>query len=241
MGSSEQASRRRVVVVGFAVAAVLLVAGALLVRLDASHSTTDAGADERGGPAESGPAPDRGQSHSDGTGREELASGGFSRDEDGAVEAATAYTAASQQWLYLTDGELADSVAEVAAPQSVERLTAEVVEETQVAREELAKSSGRVWWLVHPLAWRVESYSDDEATVAIWTVTVLSATGVALPQSEWMTATMDLEWVEGTWRVNAVRDRPGPTPMTGSRDEPWDPEPFDDGLDGFTRLGGDQP
>ena len=49
----------------------------------------------------------------------------------------------------------------------------------------------------------------------MWTVTVLSAEDVAAPQSEWITVTIDLAWVDGDWRVDAVRDTPGPTPMSG--------------------------
>jgi hypothetical protein len=162
---------------------------------------------------------------------------GFARDEDGAVAAAIAYTEASQRWLYLDDGEVAAAVAAIAAPQAIERLTREVLADVQTARRELAVSPGRVWWLVHPLAWKVQSYNRSAASVALWTVTVLSAAGVAVPQAEWMTVTVDLVWTDGGWRVEAVGDRPGPTPMTGPRDDPWEAEPFDDALAGFTRLG----
>ena len=165
------------------------------------------------------------------------AAGGFGRDEEGAVAAALAYSAASQRWLYLGEREVAEAVAQIAAPQSVDDLVAEVVEETGTAQDELAKSEGPVWWWVDPLAWRVEAYSDARASVAVWAVTVLSAQGVAVPQSEWMTVTVDLEWVEGDWRVTAIGDRPGPTPIASPRDEPWDAVPFTEALEGFTRLG----
>jgi hypothetical protein len=165
------------------------------------------------------------------------AAGGFGRDEGGAVAAALAHSAGSQRWLYLGERELAEAVAQISAPQSVDDLVAEVVEETGTAQDELAKSEGPVWWWVDPLAWRVETYSDHEARVAVWTVTVLSAQAVAVPQSEWMTVTVDLEWVEGDWRVTTIGDRPGPTPIASPRDEPWDAVPFAEALEGFTRLG----
>jgi hypothetical protein len=147
-----------------------------------------------------------------------------------------AYTAGSQRWLYFSDDEILAAVEEIATPEAADALAQEVVDEVRASRDELVQSSERVWWLVRPLAWGVESYNRDEASVAVWTVTVLSASGVAVPQSGWMTVTVDLEWIDGAWRVDAVRDRPGPTPMTGPRDEPWDARPFDDALDGFTRL-----
>jgi hypothetical protein len=166
-----------------------------------------------------------------------MAAGGFGRDEGGAVAAALAYSAASQRWLYLGEREVAEAVAQISAPRSVDDLVAEVVEATGTAQVELAKSDGPVWWWVDPLAWRVEAYSDARASVAVWAVTVLSAQGVAVPQSEWMTVTVDLEWVEGDWRVTAIGDRPGPTPIASPRDEPWDAVPFAEALEGFTRVG----
>lgn len=161
------------------------------------------------------------------------------RDEAGAVEAAVRYTAAPQGWLYLTDDEITAAVTEIATPQAASSLAADTVEEVRIARDELAAASGPVWWFVHPLAWRAESYSEGGASVAVWTVTVLSAAGVALPQTEWMTVTVDLAWIDDGWLVDTVRDRPGPTPMTGPQDDPWDAEPFDDALEGFTRIDGE--
>ncbi len=107
------------------------------------------------------------------------------------------------------------------------------------ARERLGTSPGRVWWLVRPLASRVESFRSHEASVAVWTVTVLSAEEVASPQTEWVTVTVDLAWVDSDWRVDGIRNRPGPTPMTGPNDQPWNAVPFDDALAGFTRLDGE--
>ncbi|MGH9212783.1 MAG: hypothetical protein ACRD2C_19250 [Acidimicrobiales bacterium] len=164
---------------------------------------------------------------------------GFSHDEAGAVAAAVAYAGASQRWLYWTDGQIATAVAEMATPEAAERLTDEIVATVRAARDELAESPGRVWWLVHPLAWRVDRYSPGRATVAVWTMRLLSASDVAVPQTEWLTSTLDLDWVNGDWRLAEVRDTAGPTPMTGPRDEPWQPEPFDEALAGFTRLDGE--
>jgi hypothetical protein len=236
---SQPSPRWRSVVLGLAAALLVLGIGVVLVRLG---SDEDSGADgsSESSVMESGPNPSRPSEGGQRLGTDAVdTTGGFARDEQGALAAAISYTAASQRWLYLSDDEVVDAVAAIATPDSSERLASEVVEQTRTAREELAESPGRVWWVVHPLAWRVESYSEDDARVAVWTVTVLSAAGVALPQSEWLTVTLDLEWIGDDWRVRAVSDRPGPTPMTGPSDEPWDSERFDDALDGFARRGGE--
>ena len=164
---------------------------------------------------------------------------GFTRDKAGAVAAAISYATASQRWLYFTDEEIEAAIHQIATPATASHLAAQVVAEVTLARDGLAASSGRVWWLVRPLAWEVELHTADEARVSIWTVTVLSATDVAAPQSEWMTLTVDLAWVDGDWRVVVIRDVPGPTPVVGPGDRPWDALPFDDALSGFTRMDGE--
>jgi hypothetical protein len=158
--------------------------------------------------------------------------------EEGARQAALSTVAASQRWLYLDDQQLAAEVRARATAGAADRLVREEVEEVGVARDALAKSPGRVWWIVRPLAWRVDAFSPDEARVSVWALTVLSASDVAVPQSDWLTVTVELAWVDGRWLVDGIKDQPGPTPATGMRDEPWQPEPFDDALAGFTRVDG---
>jgi len=224
--------KRQPVLVALAVAVLVAVTGAVLVRVSQPQTGTAEGAEQEVGSATTAPTGRRSDA-GDGGGPV-----GAEPDEASAVEAAVAYTAASQQWLYLSDDEIAQAVSDIATPNAAARLADEVVDEVRASRDQLAESPGRVWWLVHPLAWRVETLTRDEATVAVWTMTVLSAAEVAAPQTAWMTVTIDLEWSDGAWRVDAVRDRPGPTPMTGPRDEPWDARPFDEALAGFTRLPG---
>ena len=154
----------------------------------------------------------------------------------GAREAALAIVAASQRWLYLDDAQVTSEVRAVATPEAADQLAREEVEQVSVARASLAKSPGRVWWVVRPLAWRADAATRETARIAVWTLTVLSAADVALPQADWLTVTVDLRWSNGRWLVDAIRDQPGPTPATGLRDEPWQPEPFDDALSGFTRI-----
>lgn len=160
--------------------------------------------------------------------------------EKTAVAAALQLAAAPQQWLYLTDAELEAAVRAVAAPASATRLVAEVVSEIGLVRDALRRSAGRIWWLVRPLAWRIEHFGGDRASVSVWTVSVLSASDVAVPQSDWFTSRYDLQWVDGRWLLTATRDEPGPTPQLGGSDEPWQPEPFDESLTGFTRVGAEE-
>jgi len=228
-------SRRTAIIATVVVAA--LIAGVLLIRLGQDNGSGDDGNDAR--PAAETPRPTIATGRSGPAGDAAGVPVGFSADEPGAVAAAVAYATASQRWLYFTDEEIEAAVAEIATSVAAPRMAEDVVADVSMAREQLAQSSGPIWWLVRPLAWRVDDYRDTDARVSVWTVTILSAAGVAAPQSEFLTVTLDLSWVDGDWRVDGVRDTPGPTPITGPHDQPWDAEPFDQALDGFTRMDGE--
>ena len=161
------------------------------------------------------------------------------RTESGARATAIAFATASQDWLYLDDEQIDSAVRAIATASAGPSLSAETVAELRTARDGLAKSTGRVWWLVRPLASRVERFDPATARVVVWTVTILSAADVALPQADWMRVTVDLAWEGDAWRLQAIDDVPGPTPMTGTKDRPWQPEPFDDALGGFERVSGE--
>lgn len=162
---------------------------------------------------------------------------GTQHNEDGAVATAMELAMAPQSWLYQTDEEVVANVRQIAVAGSAERLAEEIVGEVRVVREALATSPGRIWWVVRPLAWRVDAFSPMRAQVSIWTVSVLSAADVAMPQSEWLTTALDLRWEAGSWRLAATSETTGPSPQLGGRDDPWEPEPFDDALEGFQRVG----
>lgn len=161
---------------------------------------------------------------------------GQDRSEQGARTTAIVLATASQDWLYMTDEQIDRSVRAIATASAGPSLSRETVADLRAARDALAKSPGRVWWLVRPLASRVERFDPASARVVVWTVTVLSAADVALPQADWVRVTVDLVWAEDSWRLNAINDVPGPTPMTGTKDRPWQAEPFDDALKGFERV-----
>lgn len=223
MTGAERFRRLRIGAIAVGLVVLLVLGAALLVRI--------------GGP---GRQPGDATNHAAGgtqAGAPQVDAAASEPDEASAVDAAIAYAGAPQEWLYLADDEVVDAVRAVATPAAAERLSAEVVGEVRVARDSLAESPGPVWWVVRPLAWRVESLADTRATVSVWTVSVLSAADVAMPQGEWAITTLQLEWVDGAWRVAEVADAAGPTPAVGPTDLPWEPEPFAAELEGFTRIG----
>lgn len=224
MSGNDSTRRRRLVLAGVVLACV--ATGAVLARIG------DAGGDPPGPPPTAGvPATSQPSRPGDGAPDAE-------RDDEGAARSAVRFASLSQGWLYETDEAVRSGVLAIATPLAGPALADLTVADVAAARAELGESPGPVWWVVHPLATRVVASTPSAAEVEVWVVTVLAAVGVAAPQAEWLTVTLDLAWTDGGWRVESIRDRPGPSPMLGPRDQPWDAAPFATGLDGFTRLDG---
>jgi hypothetical protein len=211
--------RRSVVVAG--ITAVVFAVGVAALRLDRTTAADDPALSTR----------------TDHPGTTVPETAGEVPDRAAGVVAAVAYVVDSQRWLYLADDQITAAVTALAAPEAADRLAGQVVAEMREARSRLTVSPGPVWWLVRPLAVRIDHTSPTAMGVSVWTVSVLSAEAVAAPQSSWSTVTVDLDWHnDGGWRVVAVRDRPGPTPAVGPKDPAWNAAPFADALEGFARL-----
>jgi hypothetical protein len=63
-----------------------------------------------------------------------------------------------------------------------------------------------------PLRYRVDSYSDTEATISVWGVTVAAGPKIEGVEESWLTGTLDLVWVSGDWRLAGQTSETGPTP-----------------------------
>ncbi|MGW2200442.1 hypothetical protein [Streptomyces sp. NPDC001774] len=67
-----------------------------------------------------------------------------------------------------------------------------------------------------PVGSKIESFTTDRATVAVWYSSLfgLAGEGSQNPVSEsWYTTTYQLEWVGGDWRVTAFDQKDGPVPV----------------------------
>jgi hypothetical protein len=162
---------------------------------------------------------------------------GFSHDEAGAVAAAVTYGTAPQVWLYLSDDQVAVSADAVIVERARDELVPRLVEDARLLRTEVTKAAGTVWFVVAPLATKVESYTDERAVVRVWVVRVVSADGVAVPQSGWQTLRLDLAWESGDWRIAAVDEAEGPTPQLEAGVQPWAADYLGAELAGFRRVG----
>lgn len=66
-----------------------------------------------------------------------------------------------------------------------------------------------------PMGYRLDAYSDDEATVTVWAVAAGAGTKVLPLATAWGTERLTLRWSEGDWRISAIERESGPTPVDG--------------------------
>lgn len=148
-----------------------------------------------------------------------IGSATFPRTRDGAVDAATAAMLAFDTTVVLDDARLRETVNAVAARAFREPLLQSYRQGAALLRDRLAIDSvPRPVYFVRtaPVGYRIERYSADAATVAIWNVGVIGSGASVQPQQAWSTQHVTLRWENGAWKVTGFRSEPGPTPPLGS-------------------------
>ena len=63
-----------------------------------------------------------------------------------------------------------------------------------------------------PIGYRVERFSADAATVAVWYVGIVGSGATVQPQQSWRTQIVTLVREDGTWKVSSFESSAGPTP-----------------------------
>jgi hypothetical protein len=143
---------------------------------------------------------------------------GYARTEEGAVLAATNFSLVSTSELVRDRQALIRAVETFAAPSWREeaRRQAENAHEFAVNRygDDVEATTSVV-------RYETRSFSEEAASVRLWAVTV--AGGSNRPQEAiWATSILDLEWIEGDWRVSGGDSQEGPVPT--SLQDPSDAE-----------------
>lgn len=67
-------------------------------------------------------------------------------------------------------------------------------------------------YLASPIAYRVVSYTDAEAVVDGWGVSIVGNDQGVNPQATWGTTRTTARWESGEWRIDDVQPTAGPTP-----------------------------
>ena len=147
---------------------------------------------------------------------------GYARTRDGAVAAATNYSAILAGPLILEPSRYRAAEAVIAAPSARSAVTAEgeqaiaaVDASTGAATE--ARRGVRVAVRYVPLAYRMTAYDAGRATVSIWGLWLVGVQGLLAPTETWSTRTFVLEWIGGDWKLTSSSTSPGPRPQPGQQ------------------------
>jgi hypothetical protein len=144
---------------------------------------------------------------------------GYARTEEGAVLAATNYSLVSTSDLVRDRQALIRAVETLATPS----WRGEARRQAENGHEFAVRHYGAdVRFTTNVLRYDVPSFSEDGARVRLWAVTVASGSDRPQVDAIWGTSILDLEWIDGDWRVSGGDSQEGPVP-TGIQD-PSDPE-----------------
>jgi hypothetical protein len=188
---------------------------------------TTAAAPGQAAPATSPPARAE-QATASRVGPREVESGvpvGYQHSEQGAVAAAANYARVLSSTLILDRSRRRKAIEALAAPETLARqqrawdqAVASLSKGLGVA--DGAAQDGTVLLRAVPVGWRLERYTGDRATVAIWVTSVLGALGGppdGVPVREaWGTTRVQLRWVGGDWKLLDTTNTDGPRPIADS-------------------------
>ena len=139
---------------------------------------------------------------------------GYARTPEGAVDAATAYVAALGGPAILDPAAMRRTLSAIASSASRDELVRAYEVAAAQARERLGvgATSSPVVLRTTPVGYRVDGFQRGAATVSIWRVGIVGSGLSVEPRQSWRTETVSLVWQDGTWKLEAVRSSPGPTP-----------------------------
>lgn len=96
---------------------------------------------------------------------------------------------------------------------------------------------GEVVLQMTPIGYRIEAFSGNRASVAVWQMTLLG-TSKRVPIAAWSTSRTELIWMDGRWRVERFgSDSPGPVPAVTAPEPSSTPADFVAEAQGFSPFG----
>jgi hypothetical protein len=147
---------------------------------------------------------------------------GYARTRDGAVAAATNYSAVLAGPLVLEPARYRAAESVIASPEAQAQVKAEgeqaiaaVDGSTRAITE--AQRGVRVLVRYTPIAYRITAYDASRATVSIWGLWLVGEQGLLTPTETWSTRTVGLEWTGGDWKLADSSTVSGPTPQPGQQ------------------------
>jgi hypothetical protein len=133
---------------------------------------------------------------------------GYPRTEQGAIQAATNFTRVMAS-VPEDASEYLAAAETMAAPEFLNDARRLAQNGIEFLRDRYGDGGS---FSFAPLQYRVVGYSDSEATIQVWGVTVASGPKIQGIEESWLTGTLKLVWVNDDWRLSAQESVTGPTP-----------------------------
>jgi hypothetical protein len=163
---------------------------------------------------------------------------GFARSKPGAVAALLSHaTALGDPRVLLDPRRRAEVLAVVATRRYAATFGGRGAAALEAARQgplgQTLAAGARTAYFATPIAYRVVSYSRDQAVVEGWGVSVVGNEEGLEPQATWGKTLTTLRWDRSDWRVDSVEAKDGPTPKLAQDQAPSSSPDFFARLDGL--------
>ena len=139
----------------------------------------------------------------------------YKRTAEGAAAAATAYLSTLSGPTILDPAAVRRALPAIVSAGSRDELVSAYATAAIRAREQLGVEGApdpSVVLRTASVGYRIDGFQRDAATVSVWRVGIVGAGSSVAPRQSWRTETVSLVWEDGTWKIDAVRSSPGPTP-----------------------------
>ena len=140
---------------------------------------------------------------------------GYARTAEGAVAAASAHLTALAGPALVDPAAVRATLTAIASADSRDALARAYELAASQAREQLGvetSSDPDLLLRTVSVGYRVDGFQPDVATVSIWRLGIVGSGTTVAPQQSWRTEIVSLVWEDDTWKLDAVRSSPGPTP-----------------------------
>lgn len=160
---------------------------------------------------------------------------GFAGNEGGARAAGIAYaTEVEERMFSLSDGAVEGATRQMSAEGRSGVMAAIHHESLDAWRAVLKPGQGQAWWVVSPLASKIESFTGEGARVSVWVAFIVSRPGAVSPRVWFGIRTIDLVREQDDWKVFDQSLVSGPTPQAAADAKPTDASELNERLAGFS-------
>lgn len=189
---------------------LLLAVGVAIGRRTSGQAPSDA----RRAVTVTAPAPGQESRQPESETRADAKRSGYAPTPEGAVAAAAAYVSALGGPAILDPAAMRTTLATMASSRSRDDLVRAYETAAAQARKRLGvgTTSDPVVLRTVSVGYRIDGFHRRAATVSVWRVGIVGSGATVEPRQSWRTETVSLVWEDGTWRIDAVRSSPGPTP-----------------------------